>query len=72
MNIISSNLLSVVDKELLGLHVLGRKADTVQGGVTEGELVLVEILVQVETGPHTIHQTTRHSAPPEVGQDPDP
>ena len=38
--IISGSLLSVVDKELLGLHVLGREADAIQGGVTEGELVL--------------------------------
>ena len=68
----NNNLLSVVDKELLGLHVLGRKADAVQGWVTEREFVLVKILVQVEPGPHTVHQTTRHSAPPEVGQDPDP
>ena len=68
----NNNLLSVVDKELLGLHVLSREADTIQGRVTERKLVFVEILVQVEPGPHTIHQTTRHSAPPEVGQDPDP
>ena len=40
MHIISGDLLSVIDKELLGLHVLGREADAVQGGVTEGELIL--------------------------------
>ena len=59
----SVTVLSIVDKELIWLHVLAGEADAVQGGVTEGKLVLVEVVVQEEAGPHAVHKAAPPAAP---------